>query len=227
MTIKDLADGSRITLGIVSLIAGLLFLVVGKFLIRALFALGGACLFGGITFYIGRMIEKHMPPSTKLIIIVLVVAIIGGMIRFYLLKVGTVLLGALAGVSSAMVIASLNLVNETVMWIIGACLVIGFCLLAIFLSDIILFALTSMIGSFVFMFGVDCFVEKGFGDFAVGFDVSALNDATTEVIIICGTTVHLAAIGFLFQFCLSQEKLRIRLRYISLSNKTLINPYTF
>ncbi|KAJ9055434.1 hypothetical protein DSO57_1003931 [Entomophthora muscae] len=205
-TIDDLSKGSRITLGIVSIIAGLLFLVVGKFLIRVVFALGGGCLFGGLAFYIGRVIEKHQPPSTGLIIGVVVVAIVGGMVGFFLLKVGTILLGALAGVSLAMLIARLDLVDETAMWIIGACLVIGFCLLAVFLSNIIIVVLTSIIGSFVFMFGVDCFFKKGFGDFVVGFDLSALQVPSTEVIIMCSATLLLAVLGFLFQFCIFRKR---------------------
>ncbi|KAJ9055435.1 hypothetical protein DSO57_1003932 [Entomophthora muscae] len=205
-TIDDLSKGSRITLGVISVVVGILFLVVGKTLIRVIFALAGGCLFGGLAYYIGRIIEKHEPPSTKLLIGVAVVALVGALLGCFLLKVGTVILGALTGVSITMLIARMKYFQDNVIWIVGVILVLGFSLLAYFLSSIIIIGLTSIIGSFVFMFGVDCFIEKGFSDFVVGLDLTKLEPPRTEVKIMIGATLFIAILGFLFQFCIHRKK---------------------
>ncbi|KAJ9049091.1 hypothetical protein DSO57_1028186 [Entomophthora muscae] len=205
-TFDQFTQGSRITLGVISVVVGILFLVVGKTLIRVIFALAGGCLFGGLAYYIGRIIEKHEPPSTKLLIGVAVVALVGMMLGCFLLKVGTVILGALTGVSITMLIARMKYFQDNVIWIVGVILVLGFSLLAYFLSSIIIIGLTSIIGSFIFVFGVDCFIEKGFSDFVVGLDLTKLEPPGTEVKIMIGATLFVAILGFLFQFCIHRKK---------------------
>lgn len=205
-TVKDLANATRWSLGAVLVVVGLLFLVIGKFLIRAIFALTGGCLLGGVSFYIGHVIEGRQSPSTGLIIGVVVMVVVGVMLGFFLLKLGTVLLGALAGVCLTMLIARMKLFESTPAWIIGAILVIGLCVLAYFLSSIILIALTSIIGSFSFMNGVDFYIEKGFSDFVVGFDLKNLAAPNQDVVIMLVSTAILAALGFLVQYCVCGRK---------------------
>ncbi|KAJ9055438.1 hypothetical protein DSO57_1003935 [Entomophthora muscae] len=204
--INELSNGMRITLGVGSIVVGLLFLIVGKFLIRVVFALSGGCLLGGLVFYFGRAIEKSQSPSALLIAVIVVAAVIGMMLGYFMLKVGAVLLGGLAGVSLTLLFAHMNYVTETVNKIIGVILVLAFCLLAFFLSDIIVVAFTGIVGSFVFMVGVDFFARKGFNDFLFRLDFGDLKPPNTDVKIMVGATLFIAILGFLFQLCVFRKK---------------------
>ncbi|KXN72386.1 hypothetical protein CONCODRAFT_77832 [Conidiobolus coronatus NRRL 28638] len=156
--------------GVLCMIIGLLFVFVGKKLIRFLIAFAGAFAFFIITITISAFIVDFNSISNNQTIIILVsagiFAVAGGILSACMWKVGMVLLGFLNGISLGQIVTRAFVakpwVQVTVMGSVGLIFAIFTC----FAMNLVTIAYTSFFGAHLFITGVDLIANTGYNQFS-------------------------------------------------------------
>ncbi|KAJ9084670.1 hypothetical protein DSO57_1021924 [Entomophthora muscae] len=197
----EISNGMRISFGAIMMILGLMFLFAGKYLIRAVVFVGGAILTGSLALLLFSLIRGDAGLTLGWKLGAVVIALIGGFMGVFFLKLGIMILGGLCGVGITFLIKGTGLIkNSTTLTIIGLVLVIVLGIAAAFASDLIIIVATSFSGAVLFMAGLDFFVKTGFGSFVLNFNFKqSLQVTNGRVTIMLISTLILAVIGFFFQ----------------------------
>jgi hypothetical protein len=200
-------DAGSIVGAIILWILGLAFIFSGKRIIKILLFIVGFIFFGLFSLFIATNIvdTESITSSQRIGIIVgsVIAAILGGMLSWYLYKLGIAILGFLMGFSIGSFVVHRIPSLETHFWTrFGIMVASGFAIaiLAIFLMKLMIIISTSFVGSQMAMIGVDLIINQGYSKFILIYIKSKAIQVTPVLWVMLGSSIILTLIGILFQW---------------------------
>jgi hypothetical protein len=157
-----------VVVGVIALVAGLLFLFAGSRLVRPILFLAGLYVGATVAYTILTRAEPLRPYANRQDVLLgssIAIGVVVGLLAIALVRVGLTLVGALGGFFLAMWIASWSASiypSTAFLVILVLCIVAG--AVAIHWAERHLFIwATSITGAYSFLFGVDVFADVGLG----------------------------------------------------------------
>lgn len=210
--LNQISFTNRIVFGVLVIIIGLIFLLSGKSIFKLVLFVSGCIFFFLISFILARFIVGDLNIATRskqytIFIVCAVIGLAGGFVALCIYNVGILIIGALLGLGLANLVLNTGLIsNITTRFIITICAVIFFAILTLFFSEIITILACTLVGGVTIMYGVDCFVLTGFGNYLISMKSgSDLESADYKIWLMIVSSIILALFGTLFQLFLKRK----------------------
>ncbi|KXN64570.1 hypothetical protein CONCODRAFT_14281 [Conidiobolus coronatus NRRL 28638] len=198
-------SAAAIVSGVLFMVIGLLFVFVGKRLIRFLLAIAGAFTFFSLVIVISAFIVDFNNISNTQTIIILVAggvfAVAGGILAACLWKVGMVILGFLNGATLGQIICSFFVAKPWVQLVIMGSVGLAFSIFTCFAMRFVTIAYTSFLGAHLFITGVDFIANTGYNQFsAASISKDQIRSLSGSAWAMLASVFVITIIGILFQW---------------------------
>ncbi|KXN70341.1 hypothetical protein CONCODRAFT_78894 [Conidiobolus coronatus NRRL 28638] len=206
-------DAASIIIGIIAMVLGLIFVFAGKRVIKFLLFISGCIFFAGLTIIIsGKIVDLNNITSTQRIIIIVftvLIGLLGGLLSWYLYKLGIAIIGFLAGFNiGGLIVNGISSLDDNYWGRLGIMVACGLviAILTLFLMNIMIVVATAFVGSQGFMIGIDFIANKGYVNFVKVTSSLKSFKLTPTLWAMLGSSIVLTLIGTLVQFKLSASK---------------------
>lgn len=214
-TVNDYITAHAAIIGVITIIVGLFLCFLGFRLFKIMLFLITWTLIGVLIYVVmvnAQPAEGYKNQSTTLLLVPLACGFVAACLVLICLPLAISLVGALAGLVLALYIIQWTKdgMSETARIVLMVVLPILGALLAQFFTKIMSIVFTAFIGSYMFFYGLDCFIHTGFRDSLGAALNGELNEdfflRTKETKYMLGSMIVLFFIGMLVQFLLNRKR---------------------